>query len=85
MELLWDALMIYLIGLFSRGTSAIHSGQVEDSISSGSLHGLQEKEKLRVRVRHRKHLHATFHPARAAAETELLSRAQAFKFMVMSA
>lgn len=68
-----------------RGTSAIHSGQVEDSISSGSLDGLQEKERLRVRVRHRKHLHATIHPAQAAAETELLSGAQALKFMVMSA
>lgn len=77
--------MIYLIGFISRPTDTIYSDQVEDSISSRSLDGLQEKKKACLRVCHHKHLHGVVHLAQAVAETELLSGAQAFKFMIQYA
>ena len=64
--------MIYLVGFLSRGTNTIHSSQAEDSISSGSLDRLQDKEKLQIRIPQCKHLHTATHPTQAAAETKLL-------------
>ena len=57
--------MLYLIGYLSRGINTIHSGQAEDSISSGSLDWLQVKEKLWFR-------NPKCNPAQAVAETKLL-------------
>ena len=64
--------MLHLIGYLSRGINTIHSGQAEDSISSGSLDWLQVKEKLWFRNPKCKPLHTTIHPAQAAAETKSL-------------